>query len=82
LLVRHLVLPDGLAGTASIVQFLAQEISPNTYLNVMNQYRPCHRAGKYPELTRRITSQEYRQAVGLALEAGLDRLDRRHQGIF
>ncbi len=77
LLVRHLVLPDGLAGTAAIVEFLAQQVSPDTYLNLMDQYRPCHNADKHPELTRRITAEEYQRAVGHAREAGLDRLDRR-----
>ena len=82
LLIRHLVLPNGLAGTAAIVQFLAQEISPNTYLNLMDQYRPCYQADKYLELTRRISRQEYQQALNLAHRAGLDRLDKRHPRIF
>jgi putative pyruvate formate lyase activating enzyme len=76
LLVRHLVLPDGLAGTAEIVRFLRDEISPDTYINVMAQYRPCYRAHELPPLNRRITDQEYTRAVGLAQEAGL-RLDER-----
>ena len=50
LLVRHLVLPDGLAGTKEIMQFLAREISPQTYVNVMGQYRPCGRASEHPSL--------------------------------
>ncbi|MFB0546667.1 MAG: radical SAM protein [Anaerolineae bacterium] len=77
LLVRHLVLPEGLAGTAEIVSFLAEEISPNTYLNVMDQYRPCYRAYEYPPLDRRITRAEFEEAVRLAQEAGLTRLDDR-----
>jgi len=77
LLVRHLVLPEGLAGTAQIVRFLAEEISRNTYLNIMDQYRPCYRAHERPPLNRRITRQEYEEAVRLALEAGLHRLDKR-----
>jgi len=77
LLVRHLVLPSGLAGTAEIVRFLAEEISRNTYLNIMDQYRPCYRASALPDLDRRITSAEYAAAVRLALEAGLTRLDDR-----
>jgi putative pyruvate formate lyase activating enzyme len=76
LLVRHLVLPDGLAGTTEIVRFLRDQVSPNTYINVMAQYRPCFRAGEYPPLDRRITSEEYAEAVRLAEEAGL-RLDQR-----
>lgn len=77
LLVRHLVLPGGLAGTGEVIRFLAEEISPNTYLNVMAQYRPCHRAGLYPELNRPITRAEYQEAIRLALAAGLTRLDAR-----
>ncbi len=76
LLVRHLVLPEGLAGTAEIVRFLRDEVSPNTYINVMAQYRPCYRAHELPPLDRRLTGKEYAEAVRLAQEAGL-RLDER-----
>ncbi len=76
LLVRHLVLPNGLAGTPEIARFLAQEISPNTYLNIMDQYRPAYQAGQYPKLKRYITPQEYSGAVEAAHAAGLHRLDR------
>jgi len=76
LLVRHLVLPDGLAGTGGIVRFLA-DLGPNTYLNVMDQYRPCYKAHDFPPLARRITPQEYDEAVQMALDAGLNRLDKR-----
>ena len=76
LLVRHLVLPGGLAGTARTVQWLAREISPNTYLNIMAQYHPCYLAEDIPGLDRRITTAEYLEAVRLAREAGLQRLDR------
>jgi putative pyruvate formate lyase activating enzyme len=75
LLVRHLVLPGGLAGTAEIVRFLADEISRATYLNVMDQYRPVYCAEDYPELNRRISREEFQAAVRLAQEAGLSRLD-------
>ena len=77
LLVRHLVLPNELAGTKEIVRFLAQEISPNTYLNLMDQYRPAYYARKFPELMRSITSQEYQSALQMAHDAGLRRLDKR-----
>lgn len=77
LLVRHLVLPNNLAGTDQIVEFLAKEISPATYLNIMDQYRPAYRANNFPKLNRRITSQEYKTAVQWAHEAGLHRLDER-----
>jgi putative pyruvate formate lyase activating enzyme len=77
LLVRHLVLPNGLAGTEEIVRFLAQEVSPDTYLNVMSQYRPTYKAQEYPEIDRRPTAEELQEAVDLAREAGLTRLDER-----
>lgn len=75
LLVRHLVFPEGLAGTREIVRFLAEEISMNTYLNVMDQYYPCYRAFANPPLNRRITGKEFSEAVNMALESGLKRLD-------
>lgn len=74
-LVRHLVLPSDQAGTAQVVQFLAAELSPHTYLNLMDQYRPCHLVHGDPLLGRRITPAEYQRAVALARAAGLDRLD-------
>jgi putative pyruvate formate lyase activating enzyme len=76
LLVRHLVLPNGLAGTGDVCRFLSQEISADTYLNVMAQYRPCHRASEIPELARVITREEFEEAVGTAHKWGLYRLDR------
>lgn len=75
LLVRHLILPNGIAGTEQMVKFLAEEVSPNTYINLMNQYRPCYRAGDYPELDRPITVAEYQEALDHARESGLVRLD-------
>jgi putative pyruvate formate lyase activating enzyme len=74
LLVRHLVLPNDLAGTEDILRFLATEISPHTALNLMDQYRPAHRAHEYPELRRRATTQEYRSAWLTAEHLGLTRL--------
>jgi putative pyruvate formate lyase activating enzyme len=77
LLVRHLVLPDNIAGTGEIVRFLADEISRDTYLNLMDQYHPSFNARLYPRLSRPISPQEYQAAVNLAREAGLDRFDSR-----
>jgi putative pyruvate formate lyase activating enzyme len=73
LLVRHLVLPHDLAGTAEVVRFLSEEISCNTYVNVMAQYRPEYNACCFPELDRRVSLSEYREAVRLAAEVGLVR---------
>ena len=73
LLVRHLVLPEGQAGTSEVVRFLAEEVSAETYLNVMAQYHPCFKAYNYPELSRPITLREYAEAVAIAQAAGLTR---------
>jgi putative pyruvate formate lyase activating enzyme len=77
LLVRHLVLPDRIAGTEETVRFLAEEISPQTYLNLMDQYHPAYKSHLYPELHRRLTDDEFRAAVNAARKAGLNRLDQR-----
>jgi putative pyruvate formate lyase activating enzyme len=77
LLVRHLVLPEGLAGTAETATFLAEQISTDTYINIMDQYRPCYKADQLPPLDRRITREEYQLAVRQARAAGLHRFDRR-----
>ncbi|MFW6150608.1 MAG: radical SAM protein [Chloroflexota bacterium] len=76
LLVRHLVLPDNLAGTRETVEFVSKEISANTYINVMAQYRPCYKALEIPALSRPISREEFSRAVKLARKAGLTRLDR------
>jgi len=75
LLVRHLVLPENLAGTDRILAFLAREISSDTYLNLMDQYRPCYRADEYPPLDRRPTRAEMAAARAAARALGLHRLD-------
>ncbi len=77
LLVRHLVLPQGLAGTREVMQFLAKEISKNTYVNIMDQYHPCGRIAPGSPLNRGITQEEYDQAVEWAKEEGITRLDKR-----
>lgn len=77
LLVRHLVLPGGLAGTTEVARFLASEVSADTYINVMAQYRPTHQSWAYPEIARPLTAEEYRSAVQEVLQAGLWRLDER-----
>lgn len=76
LLVRHLVLPEGLAGTEAVMQLVAG-LSPNTYVNVMAQYRPAYRAAEIPELARPLRASEYAAAVAAARRAGLRRLDDR-----
>ncbi len=75
LLVRHLVLPSDLAGTGETVRFLAEQVSPHTYLNIMAQYRPCYQATRVTQLTRPVTRQEHQEAINLALQYGMERLD-------
>lgn len=77
LLVRHLVLPHDLAGTEGVVQFIANEISKETYLNIMGQYRPSYRAHQHKYLDRSLHPEEYQRALELARAADLTRLDRR-----
>jgi putative pyruvate formate lyase activating enzyme len=75
LMIRHLVLPNNISGTERFVQWVSKELSPGTYVNLMAQYRPEHKAAEYPELSRRLTSDEWRQALKWAKQAGLTRLD-------
>jgi putative pyruvate formate lyase activating enzyme len=75
LLVRHLVLPADIAGTEAVVAFIASELSPDTYLNLMSQYRPCYQASANPPLDRRPTRAEDLRARELAARYGLQRLD-------
>jgi putative pyruvate formate lyase activating enzyme len=77
LLVRHLILPNNLAGSDKIIRFLSHKISPYTYLNLMDQYRPEFKSHNYPNLNRRINTGEYQQVIQWADEAGLTRLDKR-----
>lgn len=74
LLVRHLVLPGGLAGTREAMRFLAREVSPDTYVNIMDQYYPYFKAKDHPVINRRITSEEYQEAIRIAQEEGLRRI--------
>ncbi len=77
LLVRHLVMPDDLAGTRQWMEFLAREVSTDTYVNIMNQYRPCGDVAAFPELQRSMTPQEFQAALDAAADAGITRLDQR-----
>jgi len=75
LLIRHLVLPQGLAGTRDIMRFIASEISPDTYINIMPQYRPCGRASEIKALAGFPSRTEYENALKIAKEEGIKRLD-------
>ena len=82
LLVRHLVMPNEMAGSEKFFEFLAKEISPHTYVNVMDQYRPCGSAQKDEFIHRRIEMGEYREVIDAARKAGLKRLDARERARF
>jgi putative pyruvate formate lyase activating enzyme len=75
LLVRHLVLPDDAAESRAVLDFVARELGPRTYLNLMDQYRPCYRADEVPPLDRRPSRDEYERVRSIALDLGLTRLD-------
>lgn len=76
LLIRHLVLPEDIAGTYDVCKWIAEELSPNTYVNIMDQYRPCHKAYSLPKINRGITALEFQRAIKWAKDAGLKRLDK------
>lgn len=76
LLVRHLVMPHGNAGTREVAGFIAEKISKKTYLNIMYQYRPCGRAYQYKEFSSRPSNSDFDEAVRAAKEEGITRLDR------
>ncbi|MBT3257018.1 MAG: radical SAM protein [Deltaproteobacteria bacterium] len=80
LMIRHLVMPNNVAGTKGVIQWIAKHLPKDTYLNLMSQYRPMYHASNYPEISRRITRKEYADAVRWAKGAGLTNLDI--QGYF
>jgi putative pyruvate formate lyase activating enzyme len=71
LMIRHLVMPGNIAGTQDFVRWVARELSPKPYVNIMEQYHPSHRASEFPEIARRITDSEWRQALVWARTAGI-----------
>ena len=73
LLVRHLVLPNDVAGSEKMLRFISDHISRNTYVNIMAQYRPCYRAVQFPEIARRPRTEEFEEVVRIARELGLTR---------
>jgi putative pyruvate formate lyase activating enzyme len=75
LIIRHLILPDDLAGTEAFVKFVAQELHPSTYVNLMAQYHPCFQACKHSQLCRGITVEEFEKALLLAKKYRLTNFD-------
>jgi putative pyruvate formate lyase activating enzyme len=82
ILLRHLVMPEGKATTREAMTFLRDEISADTYVNIMAQYRPCGESADFPEIDRAITGGEYQQALAIAAEVGMKRLDERRPKFF
>ncbi|MCH8885346.1 MAG: radical SAM protein [SAR324 cluster bacterium] len=82
LLLRHLVMPGALEDTRAILRWVASRLSPRSWVNLMEQYRPDHKAADHPELNRRPRSGEFAEALHIASREGLTRLDRRRAEIF
>lgn len=77
LMIRHLVMPNDAAGSEDVMKWIASNLPADTYVNIMAQYHPAHKAYDYPEISRRVTGAEYRRVVRVAKEAGLSNLDAR-----
>ena len=75
LMIRHLVMPNGVSGSEQVVRWIAENLPKDTYLNIMSQYTPAYLASRYPDISRRITRSEYESVVEAAREAGLTNLD-------
>lgn len=71
LIIRHLVLPDKLSSTDKIMRFIANELGKDTYISLMSQYFPCYRANDFPELSRRLSREEYQEAMDIMYSYGL-----------
>jgi len=71
LMIRHLVLPNGVSGTRKVIEWVAENLPKDTYFHLMAQYQPTYKADKYPQINRRITYKEYREAIWHAREMGL-----------
>jgi putative pyruvate formate lyase activating enzyme len=76
LIIRHLVLPNRIAGTEQFLKFVSENLSKTTYINIMRQYRPEHKATEYPDIGRKLKRQEYVEALHWAKKLGLTRLAR------
>ncbi|KPK85132.1 MAG: radical SAM protein [Bacteroides sp. SM23_62_1] len=75
LMIRHLVMPNGVSGSREVMSWIAENLPKETYVNIMSQYRPAHKAFNYTEISRRITRQEYYDIVSWAKELGMTNLE-------
>ncbi len=66
LIIRHLVMPNNVGGTADVLRWIAKNLPEDTYVNLMSQYTPTYRASEFPDIDRRITREEYQDAVAVA----------------
>ena len=82
LMMRHLVMPGNVSGSVKVIEWIAANLPKDTYLNIMSQYRPAYKAFDYPEIARRISNSEYRDAVRAAKESGLTNLDIQGYAFF
>jgi putative pyruvate formate lyase activating enzyme len=82
LLIRHLVLPSGLAGTREVMRFIAQEISTHSYVNIMSQYRPCGRAAEVQGLNAFLSPTDFKDALQEAKAQGITRLDQPRRALL
>ena len=80
IMIRHLVMPNEVSGTKEVIEWISENLPKDTYLNLMSQYRPMYKAIEYPEISRRLTNDEYLNTIKWAKEAGLTNLDI--QGIY
>jgi putative pyruvate formate lyase activating enzyme len=75
LMIRHLVMPNDTSGSEKVMEWIAENLPKDTYVNIMAQYRPVYKAYDYPEISRRISAEEYDKVVNRAVEIGLTNLD-------
>ncbi|NLN30765.1 MAG: radical SAM protein [Bacteroidales bacterium] len=75
LMIRHLVMPNKASDSEKIIDWIADNLPADTYLNIMSQYSPTYKAFDYPEISRRITREEYSSVVNHAKAAGLTNLE-------
>ncbi|MCR4438506.1 MAG: radical SAM protein [bacterium] len=80
LLIRHLVIPNGVAGSEAVLRFIVEELSADSYVNIMAQYRPCYRAHQFPEIARAVSPKEVAGVIALARRLGLHRGFEEYRG--
>ena len=82
LMIRHLVMPNGVSGSTGVIGWIAENLPKDSYVNIMSQYTPLYKASDYPEISRRLNRREYNEVVEFAEEAGLTNLDIQGMRLF